>query len=89
MFGNNQDEKRFPGAIPIKVLEEIHRSKEYRQAVLLDKLEYALMDYKETKKQLKELNEEREALGELILNLLHELSVEKEEIIDMRNKIGI
>lgn len=27
MFGNNQDEKRFPGAIPIKVLEEIYRSK--------------------------------------------------------------
>ncbi|MBO8140228.1 MAG: hypothetical protein H0Z22_07140 [Thermosipho sp. (in: Bacteria)] len=52
-------------------------------------MEYVLIDYKETKEQLKELNEEREALEELILNLLHELSVEKEEIIDMRNKIGI
>jgi len=41
-------------------LEKFYRSDEYRHACLLVKLEDALMEYKEIKEKLKELNEERE-----------------------------
>ena len=75
--------------IPIEQLEKFYRSDEYRHACLQVKLEDALMEYKEIKEKLKELNEEREQLEEIILNILQELSVKKEEIIEIREEIGI